>query len=128
LAPSAPAGWGPLTSSRKLQYAAAWSPSDRSHDGRELFDTTTQAIGGQATLTRMMAVPVTLRPTFTAAEPRQIFEGRYGATAGIRSYDVTADGRRFLMVQQKERPAVAAAEMILVQNWLEEVRARVPVK
>jgi len=101
----------------------AWS-----HDGRELFYTPTQTIGGQATLTRMMAVPVTLRPTFTVGAPRQLFEGRYGATAGIRSYDVTADGRRFLMVQQKERPAVAAAEMILVQNWLEEVKARVPVK
>jgi eukaryotic-like serine/threonine-protein kinase len=101
----------------------AWS-----HDGRELFYTTTQALGGQATSTRMMVVPVTLRPTFTAGAPRQLFEGRFGATAGIRSYDVTADGRRFLMVQQKERPAVAAAEMILVQNWLEEVKARVPVK
>ena len=101
----------------------AWS-----RDGRELFYTSTQAIGGQATLTRMMVVPVTLQPTFTPDTPRQLFEGRYGATAGIRSYDVTADGRRFLMVQQKERPAVAAAEMILVQNWLEEVKARVPVK
>jgi hypothetical protein len=88
----------------------------------------TQAVGGQATLTRMMAVPVTVRPTFTVGAPRQLFEGRYGATSGIRSYDVTADGRRFLMVQQKERPAVAAAEMILVQNWLEELKARVPVK
>jgi Periplasmic component of the Tol biopolymer transport system len=101
----------------------AWS-----HDGRELFYTTTQAFGGQATLTRMMAVPVTLQPTFTAGAPRQLFEGRYGATQGIRSYDVTADGRRFLMVQQKERPPVAAAEMILVQNWIEEVKARVSVK
>lgn len=57
-------------------------------------------------------------PTTPAAET---------ATFGSVS-DVTADGRRFLMVQQKERPAVAAAEMILVQNWLEEVKARVPVK
>ncbi len=101
----------------------AWS-----RDGRELFYANTQAVGGQATSTEMMAVPVTLRPTFTAGAPRQLFEGRYGATSGIRSYDVTADGRRFLMVQQRERPAVAAAEMILVQNWLEEVKARVPVK
>lgn len=101
----------------------AWS-----HDGRELFYTPTQAFGGQATLNKMMAVPITLRPTFTVGAPRQLFEGRYGASAGIRSYDVTADGRRFLMVQQKERPAVAAAEMILVQNWLEEVKARAPVK
>ena len=101
----------------------AWS-----HDGRELFYTTTQTMGGQATLTRMMVIPVTLRPTLTVGAPRQLFEGRYGATAGIRSYDVTADGKRFLMVQQKERPAVAAAEMILVQNWLEELKARVPTR
>ena len=101
----------------------AWS-----HDGRELFYTITQATGGQATLTKMMAVPITLRPTLTVGVPRQLFEGRYGATSAIRPYDVTADGRRFLMVQQKERPPVAAAEMILVQNWLEEVKARAPVK
>ena len=48
--------------------------------------------------------------------------------AGIRSYDVTADGRRFLMVQQKERPPVSASDMILVQNWFEELKARVPAK
>jgi eukaryotic-like serine/threonine-protein kinase len=99
----------------------AWS-----HDGRELFYITTPSTGGQATPTKMMVVPVTLRPAFTVGAPRQLFEGRFGATSGIRSYDVTADGRRFLMVQQKERTPVAASEMILVQNWLEEVKARVP--
>ena len=101
----------------------AWS-----RDGRELFYTTTQTVGGQATLTKMMAVPVTLQPTFTTGTPRQLFEGRYGATGGIRSYDVTSDGRRFLMVQQKERPPLNAAEIIFVQYWLEELNARVPVK
>jgi Tol biopolymer transport system component len=99
-----------------------------SKHGRELFYMTTQTFGGQAALTRMMAVPVTLHPTLTFGTPRQLFEGRYGATAGIRSYDVTPDGKRFLMVQQKERPPVTASEMILVQDWLEEVKARVPVK
>jgi hypothetical protein len=101
----------------------AWS-----RDGRELFFTTTQTTGGQATFTKMMAVNVGLRPTFTAGVPRQIFEGKYGASASIRSYDVTPDGRRFLMVQQKERPPVSASEMILVQNWIEELKARVPLK
>src|SRR5262249_36860578 len=43
----------------------AWS-----HDGRELFYTTTQAFGGQATLTKMMAVPITYRPTLTVGAPR----------------------------------------------------------
>ena len=101
----------------------AWS-----RDGRELFYTTNQSFGGQATLTKMMVVPVSLRPTFTAGTPRMLFQGRYGATAGIRAYDVTPDGRRFLMVQQKERPPVTAADMILVQNWVEELKSRVPAK
>ena len=103
--------------------APAWS-----RDGRELFYTTTQTAGGQATFTRMMAVTVGLRPTFTAGAPRMLFQGNFGASAGIRGYDVSPDGRRFLMVQQKERPPVSASEMILVQNWLEELKAREPAK
>ena len=101
----------------------AWSG-----DGGELFYTTTQTVGGQATATRMMAVTVGLRPTFTVSLPRMLFQGKYGASGTIRSYDVTATGRRFLMVQQKERSPVSASAMILVQNWLEELKARVPVK
>ena len=97
--------------------------------GGELFyTTTTQTVGGQAAFTKMMAVAVGLQPALTAGAPRMLFEGRYGASAAIRSYDVTSDGRRFLMVQQKERPAVKASEMILVQNWLAELKARVPAK
>jgi serine/threonine-protein kinase len=103
--------------------APAWS-----RDGRELFFTTTQTAGGQATPTKMMVVPVALRPTFSAGAPRMLFEGRYGATAAIRPYDVTADGRRFLMVQQKERPVVSVSNMVLVQNWFDELKARVPTK
>jgi ribosomal protein L21E len=76
----------------------------------------------------MMAVSVQLQPTFTAGAPRQLFQGKFGASAGIRSYDVTADGRQFLMVQQKERPPVSASEMILVLNWSEELKARLPAK
>jgi hypothetical protein len=30
------------------------------------------------------------------------------------------------MVQSKERPPVSAVEMILVQNWLEELKRLVP--
>jgi hypothetical protein len=102
--------------------APAWS-----RDGRELFFTTTQTVGGQAAPTKMMVVPVAFSPTFSAGAPRMLFEGRYGASAAIRPYDVAPDGRRFLMVQQKERPVVSVSEMVLVQNWFEELRARVPV-
>ena len=101
--------------------APAWS-----RDGRELFYTTTATFGGQATLTRMMAVSVATAPRFAASPPRVLFEGRYGATGGVRPYDVSLDGQRFLMVTQKERAPISASQMILVQNWLEELKARVP--
>ena len=57
-----------------------------------------------------------------------LFEGRYGATAIVRPYDVAADGQRFLMVKQKDRAPIFVSQMILVQNWIEELQARVPAK
>jgi Tol biopolymer transport system component len=102
--------------------APAWS-----RDGRELFYEIVQPALGNA-LIKMMAVAITLRPGFAAGAPHMLFEGRYAQAANIRGYDVTPDGRRFLMVQDKERPATAAAEMILVQNWIEELKARVPTR
>ena len=80
----------------------AWS-----RDGRELFyidDTDGRRTGD---LHQDDGRDGGLRPTFTAGAPRLLFQGTYGASARIRSYDVTADGRRFLMVQQKERPRSA---------------------
>jgi hypothetical protein len=74
----------------------------------------------------MMAVTVTMTPTFVAGPPRLVFEGRYGATAIVRPYDVSADGQRFLMVKHKERAPISVSQMILVQNWLEELKTRVP--
>jgi eukaryotic-like serine/threonine-protein kinase len=103
--------------------APAWS-----RNGRELFYTTTATAGGQASVTRMMAVAVTAAPSFVASPPRLLFEGRYGATAIVRPYDVSPDGQRFLMVKQKERTPISASQMILVQNWFEELKARVPTK
>jgi hypothetical protein len=101
-----------------------------SHDGRELFYATTQSSGGEATLNKMMVVSVALRPTFTAGAPRVLFhfQGRYGMTAIIRGYDVTPDGRHFLVVHQQERPQVSVADMILIRNWFEKLKARVPTR
>jgi Tol biopolymer transport system component len=103
--------------------APAWS-----RDGRELFYTTALSVGGQADVNTMMAVPVTLAPVFTAGAPRVLFRGPFGATALVRGYDVAPDGRRFLMVQQKERAPTIASHMILVQNWFDELRRKVPVR
>ena len=96
--------------------APAWS-----RDGRELFFSTTAA--GNL---RMMVVPIQTAPSFSAGTPQMLFEGRYGSQANIRGYDVSADGQHFFFTQYKERSPVRATEMILVQNWFEELKAKAP--
>ena len=96
--------------------APAWS-----RDGRELFYWVSTGAGR-----RMMAVPITTTPSCTAGVPQKLFEGRYGTQALVRGYDVTADGQRFYFAQYNERPPVRATQMILVQNWFEELKTKVP--
>ena len=67
---------------------------------------------------RLMSVPYTSQARFIAGSPRMLFEERYTQTTPVRGYDVTANGKRFLMTVEKERPPVNATRMILVQNWL----------
>jgi hypothetical protein len=58
-----------------------------------------------------------------------LFEGQYILSLIGRSYDVTPDGQRFIMVQTQEQPPAAPlTEMIVVQNWLEELKRLVPTK
>ena len=45
--------------------------------------------------------------------------------SSYRGHDVMPGGRRFLMVQDKEGPPEAAiTEMVLVQDWFEELKRR----
>jgi serine/threonine-protein kinase len=98
----------------------AWS-----RDGRELFFTTLPT--PESTLS-MMVVDVTTAPTFTAGKPRVLFEGRFRSNSVGRQYDVAGDGSRFLMMREVERPPETPAQMIVVQNWLEELKQRVPTR
>jgi hypothetical protein len=102
---------------------AVWS-----RDGRELFYLAWPQDAGAApsTLT-MMAAPVSTRSGFTAGKPTMLWERPSPVTfLGYRPYDVTADGRRFLVVETKERPPIKVTEMILIQNWAEELKRLVP--
>jgi hypothetical protein len=77
----------------------------------------------------MMVVDITLAPTFSASIPRMLFEGRFGTTTPIRGYDVSADGRRFLMIQPKPQPpARSITQMVVVLNWTEELKRLVPTR
>ena len=45
--------------------------------------------------------------------------GAAGATSS--NYDVTADGRRFLMIKDDDRDRVTSKEIVVVQGWADEV-------
>jgi hypothetical protein len=79
----------------------------------------------------MMAVQINTQPTFTVGKPRVLFEGGYEMNnQGTRlgpNYDVTADGQRFIMLKSSPQ-AAAGTQIIVVENWLEELKQRVPVR
>jgi serine/threonine-protein kinase len=94
--------------------------------GRELFYLDDAA-------NRLMVVPVqTAGQTFTAGNPVKVFDNRM-VSNGIaqRSFDISPDGQRFLVIKDTatndESSTATPASMVVVVNWLEELRQRVPV-
>jgi serine/threonine-protein kinase len=97
-----------------------WSPT-----GRELFF---------VNRTSIMAVTVQFTPTFSPGNPTKLFDapsimldGRFIATGTHRTYDISRDGQRFLMIKENAGPSerdAPLATMIVVQNWFEELKAK----
>jgi eukaryotic-like serine/threonine-protein kinase len=103
--------------------APAWR-----RDGRELYYEQDASADGPLKI-RMMAVPITITPTtFSAGAPRLLFEGPFRTDGPFRGYDVTPDGQRFLMVREVEQPSSRVTQMVLVQNWVEELKRTAPPK
>ncbi len=78
----------------------------------------------------MMAVDIEAGPNFRWSTPRVLFTGAFegpphGVQPGI-GYDVSRDGKRFLMVKAGTKQD-AAGQIVVVHNWFEELRERVPV-
>jgi Tol biopolymer transport system component len=76
---------------------------------------------------QVWAVEVRTDGGFATGKPRLLFErpGYVGAEP-IRGYDLSQDGQRFLMVKYEQRKPTPVTEMILVQNWFEELKQKVP--
>jgi hypothetical protein len=76
-----------------------------------------------------MSVGVARGPSWEATTPALVMkEGYYTIPQwwGL-SYDISADGQRFLMIKEGGVDGTAApASMIVVQNWLEELNRLVP--
>jgi serine/threonine-protein kinase len=89
-----------------------------SRDGRELFYRNGD---------KMMSVPTVFQPAFRASKPELLFVKAYWLYPYYPAYDVSPDGRRFLMVKENEQAAAATA-MNVVLNWFEEVKQKAPAK
>jgi serine/threonine-protein kinase len=87
-----------------------------SHDGRELLFVDERL--------DLIAVPVTLSPTFAAGTPRRLF-----AAADFNPlsfpFDVSHDGRRFLMARPADARSMRADQLVIVQNFFTELKAKV---
>jgi eukaryotic-like serine/threonine-protein kinase len=93
-----------------------------SYDGREIFYRDFE--GG------MYAAAVNLNPTFAPGPVARLFPNAGyaggGARGGGRTYDVTHDGHRFLMIKVERAPAAPASAVVVVLNWFEELKRAVP--
>jgi eukaryotic-like serine/threonine-protein kinase len=78
----------------------------------------------------MMAVPVRIGPDFEAGEPRQLFAGIYGMEpiGAHPSYDVSRDGRRFLMTKNVTplREIENPRTFRVVLDWFAELERLAP--
>jgi serine/threonine-protein kinase len=96
-----------------------WSPH-----GRELFYLSNDSV---------MAVSVETGPTFSLGTPKTLFRLTYvaGSASVGTPWDISPDGRRFLMIKQSQSNAsenVGPRKINIVLNWFEELKQRVPVK
>jgi serine/threonine-protein kinase len=67
-----------------------------------------------------------------ADPPKRLFAGRYQGAWPVRSFDADPDGRFLLIKREADSrtrilDALAPSHIELVQNWFEELRAKVPV-
>ena len=78
----------------------------------------------------MLAVPVQSGTTLVAGRPQVLFEFAMSPPiGGARPYDIAPDGR-FLIIRsgQAETGRGTAPNLIVVQNWFEELKRLVPTK
>ena len=85
-----------------------WAP-----DGRELYYLQDD---------QLMAVAIHTTQTVNAGTPRRLFEGRYERSDIGRNYDLSPDGKRFVMIRSDEPGGTTQVNVVV--NWLSELAAR----
>jgi len=99
----------------------AWEPL-WAHDGRELFYRTREQV---------IAVEVLPGPTFTMGERRVLFPNTFRTNVNRQQWDVSPDDQQFVAIggnlgQDTGDPRAVPEELIVVENFFEELKRRVP--
>ena len=100
--------------------APLWSP-----DGKQLFY-------HNDLNNRFFAVDIRTAPSFSVGQPTPLpIERTVHPVPGQRNYDVTPDGKQFLVVlpastPQSDSTRTPAQQINVVLNWFEELKTRVP--
>jgi len=90
---------------------SVWAPS-----GRELYFRSGDSI---------MAVDIATEPVLAAGRARRLFEWPYEPSYPVfRSFDVSPDGRHFVMMQPDGEPPPPQFRIVL--NWFQELKSLVP--
>lgn len=80
----------------------------------------------------LMSVTIRTVPGFTSGSPTRILDlGPYLSAAAGRAYDVTPDGRRFLLIKApgvSGSPEGMPATITMVLNWQQELKAGTSAK
>ena len=113
---------------RFREPAAVVRPGPR--NGRELFYLAppAQTASGGASEVAVMAVAIETGSGFRAGNPARLFAGQYFAGLLGRTYDVSPDGQRFLMIKDKTTSASSANRIVIVENFFEELKRRAPAR
>jgi hypothetical protein len=75
---------------------------------------------------QVFAVPISSGANLTPGTPTLLFEGPFlPASPVFRPFDLTPDGR-FIMIRSRNVDPNASATVVVVQNWLEELKRLVP--
>jgi serine/threonine-protein kinase len=73
---------------------------------------------------KMMVVTVEIDAKLSVSAPEKLFSGRYESGSLAAHYDITPDGKRFIMIKPEE--GLEPTRINVVVNWDEELKRLVP--
>ena len=105
---------------RQVSVASGTAPI-WSSDGKELFFVNPSTLD-------LVSNPVVSGGGFATGNPRRLFSVAQLVTAAGQYFDVEPDGKRFLFTRPVGASVAQPDELVLVQNFVEELKARVKRK